>query len=116
MVERERDNRLQGDRQKRRKAREGKKGQGREEWRGGEERPEVRVEKSGGEEKKGGKEEREGDLVCVALMPGDTTTFEDRQKGRRRDEWRNKRMRYVAEEAVQKRWENLDDTARRKNE
>ena len=76
---------------KRRKAREGKKGQGREEWRGGEERPEVRVEKCERSEKKRGKEERESDLVCVALMPGDTTTFEDGQKRRRRDEWRETR-------------------------
>ena len=37
----------------------------------------AREEKSGEEEKKRGKEEREGDLVCVALMLGDTTTFED---------------------------------------
>ena len=51
----------------------------------------AREEKSGEEEKKGGKEEREGDMVCVALMPGDTTTFEDGQKGRRRDEWRETR-------------------------
>ena len=42
-------------------------------------------------EKKRGKEEREGDLVCVALIPGDTTTFEDGQKRRRRDEWRETR-------------------------
>ena len=88
---RERDNRLQGEGQKRRKAREGKKDQGREEWRGGEERPEVRIEKCERSEKKRGKEEREGDLVCVALMPGDTTTFEDGQKRRRRDEWRETR-------------------------
>ena len=51
----------------------------------------MRIEKCERSEKKRGKEERESDLVCVALMPGDTTTFEDGQKRRRRDEWREPR-------------------------
>ena len=58
----------------------GKKDQGREEWRGGEERPEVRIEKCERSERREEKPGREGG---PGMCPPDAwrpTTFEDGQK------------------------------------